>query len=646
MDKGQNLLESIYYPADLRKLKETDLPQVCNELRQYIIDIVSEKGGHFGGSLGVVELTVALHYIFNTPYDQLVWDTGHQAYGHKILTGRRQNFGTNRLYKGLSGFPNRKESEYDTFGVGHTSTSISAALGMATASHYKGENDRQHIAVIGDGAMTAGLAFEGLNNAGISKSNILVVLNDNCMSIDPNVGALRAYLTDMTISPGYNKMKDEVWKLLGKISKFGPNAQDIASKIENAVKTSLLKQSNLFESLNFRYFGPVDGHDVVHMARILKDLKNIPGPKILHALTMKGKGYKFSEEGNQTFWHAPGTFDKDTGKVVKSDSTAPQPPKYQDVFGHTIVELAEKNSKIMGITPAMPTGCSLNIMMKAMPDRAFDVGIAEQHAVTFSAGLATQGLIPYCNIYSTFMQRAYDQVIHDVAIQNLKVVFCLDRGGVSGADGATHHGNYDLAFFRCVPNMIVSAPMDEIELRNLMYTAQLETVTSPISIRYPRGNGVIIDWQQPFKEIEIGKGRKIKDGKDVAILTIGHPGNFAVKACKVLAEEGIDAAHYDMRFVKPIDEQMLHEVFTKFSNVITVEDGCLMGGMGSAVLEFMADNNYNSKVIRLGIPDKVVEQGTQMELYKECGYSPDDIAEAARGIMGKKKSSKQIFIAL
>jgi 1-deoxy-D-xylulose-5-phosphate synthase len=646
MDKGQNLLESIYYPADLRKLKETDLVQVCNELRQYIIDIVSEKGGHFGGSLGVVELTVALHYIFNTPYDQLVWDTGHQAYGHKILTGRRQNFGTNRLYKGLSGFPNRKESEYDTFGVGHTSTSISAALGMATASHYKGENDRQHIAVIGDGAMTAGLAFEGLNNAGISKSNILVVLNDNCMSIDPNVGALNKYLTDMSASPGYNKMKDEVWKLLGKISKFGPNAQEIASNIENAVKTSLLKQSNLFESLNFRYFGPVDGHDVVHMARILKDLKNIPGPKILHALTMKGKGYKFSEEGNQTFWHAPGTFDKDTGKVVKSDSTAPQPPKYQDVFGHTIVELAEKNSKIMGITPAMPTGCSLNIMMKAMPDRAFDVGIAEQHAVTFSAGLATQGLIPYCNIYSTFMQRAYDQVIHDVAIQNLKVVFCLDRGGVSGADGATHHGNYDLAFFRCVPNMIVSAPMDEIELRNLMYTAQLEKVTSPISIRYPRGNGVIIDWQQPFKEIEIGKGRKIKDGKDVAILTIGHPGNFAVKACKTLAEEGIDAAHYDMRFVKPIDEQMLHEVFTKFSNVITVEDGCLMGGMGSAVLEFMADNNYNSKVIRLGIPDKVVEQGTQMELYKECGYSPDDIAEAARGIMGKKKNSKQIFIAL
>ncbi len=647
MDKAQNLLSTINFPADLRKLKESELKQVCDELRQFIIDLVSEKGGHFGGSLGVVELTVALHYIFNTPYDQLVWDTGHQAYGHKILTGRRDIFHTNRLYKGISGFPNRKESEYDTFGVGHTSTSISAALGMATASHYKGENDRQHIAVIGDGAMTAGLAFEGLNNAGISKSNILVVLNDNCMSIDPNVGALRAYLTDMTISPGYNKMKDEVWKLLGKISKFGPNAQDIASKIENAVKTSLLKQSNLFESLNFRYFGPVDGHDVTRLTHVLKELKNIPGPKILHALTMKGKGFKFSEEGNQTFWHAPGTFNKDTGEVIKGENKGPQPPKYQDVFGHTLVELAEKNSKIMGITPAMPTGCSLNIMMKAMPDRAFDVGIAEQHAVTFSAGLATQGLVPYCNIYSTFMQRAYDQVIHDVAIQNIKVVFCLDRGGFAGSDGATHHGNYDLAFFRCVPNLIVSAPMDEVELRNLMYTAQLETVTSPISIRYPRGNGVIVDWQQPFKEIEIGKGRKIKDGKDVAILTIGHPGNFAVTACKALADEGIDAAHYDLRFVKPIDTQMLHEVFTRFDKVITVEDGCLMGGMGSAVLEFMADNNYNAKVVRLGIPDKVIEHGTQMELYKECGYSPDDIAETARGLMGKKKKSvSSLFISL
>jgi 1-deoxy-D-xylulose-5-phosphate synthase len=647
MEPEKKLLESINIPADLRKLKEEELPQVCAELRQFIIDVVSEKGGHFGGSLGVVELTVALHYVFNTPYDQLVWDTGHQAYGHKILTGRRKNFSTNRLYKGLSGFPNRKESEYDTFGVGHTSTSISAGLGMAVASQYKKEKDRKHIAVIGDGAMTAGLAFEGLNNAGITKSDFLLVLNDNCMSIDPNVGALRNYLTNMTTSPTYNKVKDEIWNLLGVVSKFGPNAQSIAAKIENAVKTSLLKQSNLFESFNFRYFGPVDGHNVVHLARVLKDLKNIPGPKILHVLTMKGKGYKFSESGDQTFWHAPGLFDKNTGEVLKSGSSAPQPPKYQDVFGHTIVELAEKNDRIMGITPAMPTGCSLNIMMQAMPDRAFDVGIAEQHAVTFSAGLATRGLVPFCNIYSTFMQRAYDQVIHDVAIQNLKVIFCLDRGGLAGADGATHHGNFDLAYFRCVPNMIVSAPMDEVELRNLMYTAQLDKIQSPFSIRYPRGNGAIIDWKQPFTELEIGKGRKIRSGKDVAILTIGHPGNFAVKACDVLSKEGIDAAHYDLRFVKPIDEQMLHEVFQTFDKIITVEDGCLMGGMGSAVLEFMADNNYNAKVIRLGIPDKVVEQGTQMELYKECGFSPDDIVNAARGLADKKKKSdRKLFITL
>ena len=640
-------LDKIEYPSDLRKLKYEDLPEVCNELRQFIIDLVSEKGGHFGGSLGVVELTVALHYIFNTPYDQLVWDTGHQAYGHKILTGRKEIFHTNRLYKGISGFPNRKESEYDTFGVGHTSTSISAGLGMAVASKYKKELDRKHIAVIGDGAMSAGLAFEGLNNAGISHADILVVLNDNCMSIDPNVGALREYLTNMTTSPTYNKVKDEVWKLLGKVSKFGPNAQDIAAKIENAVKSSLLKQSNLFESLHFRYFGPVDGHDVVHLAKVLNDLKKIPGPKILHCLTMKGKGYKFSEEGDQTFWHAPGTFNKDTGELIKSSSTKPQPAKYQDVFGHTIVELAEKNDRIMGITPAMPTGSSLNIMMKAMPDRAFDVGIAEQHAVTFSAGLATRGLIPFCNIYSTFMQRAYDQVIHDVAIQNLKVVFCLDRGGVAGSDGPTHHGNFDLAYFRCVPNMIVSAPMNEIELRNLMYTAQLDKIKSPFSIRYPRGNGAIVDWKQPFTEIQVGKGRKIKEGTDVAILTIGHPGNFALDACKVLENEGINAAHYDMRFVKPIDEEILHEVFKNFDKIITVEDGCLMGGMGSAVLEFMADNKYNSTVIRLGIPDKVIEHGTQQELYKECGYSTNDIISTTRNIATKKKKgSKTLFITL
>src|SRR4051812_795293 len=495
------LLAQINNPADLKKLSKEQMLKVSEELRQYIIDVVSVHGGHFGASLGVVELTVALHYVFNTPADQLVWDVGHQAYGHKILTGRREVFHTNRIYNGISGFPKRSESEYDTFGVGHSSTSISAALGMAVASRLKGEKERQHIAVIGDGAMTAGMAFEALNHAGIENSNLLVILNDNCMSIDPNVGALKEYLTDISTSQTYNRMKDDVWNLLGKFSSFGRSAQEIASKIENAVKTSLLKQSNLFESLRFRYFGPVDGHDVVRLTKILSDLRDVPGPKLLHVLTKKGKGYKFSEEGNETVWHSPGLFNKDTGEIIKVAPKNPQPPRYQDVFGHSIVELAELNSKIVGITPAMPSGCSLNIMMKAMPDRAVDVGIAEQHAVTFSAGLATQGLVPFCNIYSSFMQRAYDQVVHDVALQKLKVIFCLDRGGLAGADGPTHHGAFDIAYFRCIPNMIVSAPMNEEELRNLMYTAQLPETNCPFSIRYPRGNGVMIDWKKPFLKL-------------------------------------------------------------------------------------------------------------------------------------------------
>ncbi|WP_317896661.1 1-deoxy-D-xylulose-5-phosphate synthase [Aurantibacillus circumpalustris] len=634
-----DLLSKINSPSDLKKLNEDQLEQISSELRQYIIDLVSVKGGHFGASLGVVELTVALHYIFNTPYDQLVWDVGHQAYGHKILTGRRDNFHTNRVYKGLSGFPKRSESEYDTFGVGHSSTSISAALGMAVASKYKNLKDKQHIAVIGDGAMTAGLAFEGLNHAGVENANLLVVLNDNCMSIDPNVGALKEYLTDITTSHTYNKAKDKVWELLGKISKFGPNAQEIASKIENAVKTSLLKQSNLFESLKFRYFGPVDGHDVVRLTKVLADLKDIPGPKILHILTKKGKGYKFSEEGNETVWHSPGLFNKDTGEIIKVIPKTPQPPKYQDVFGHTIVELAEKNLNIVGITPAMPSGCSLNIMMKAMPDRAFDVGIAEQHAVTFSGGLASQGLVPFCNIYSSFMQRAYDQVIHDVALQNLKVIFCLDRGGLAGADGPTHHGAYDIAYFRCIPKMIVSAPMNEEELRNLMYTAQLDEVKTAFSIRYPRGQGVMVDWKTPFKKIEIGKGRKIKDGKELAILSLGHPGNLVTEAIERLKEQGINAAHYDMRFAKPIDEALLHEVFTSYTKIITVEDGCIIGGMGSAVLEFMADKNYSARVVRLGIPDNFIEHGEQVELYEECGFSPKKIAETAIEILKENKQT-------
>lgn len=624
--KAGPLLQNILIPEDLRKLTEEQLPQVSNELRQYIIDVISEIGNsHFGASLGVVELTVALHYVFQTPYDQLVWDVGHQAYGHKILTGRREVFHTNRLKGGISGFPKRSESEYDTFGVGHSSTSISAALGMAVANNFKGEKSRQHIAVIGDGAMTAGLAFEGLNHAGFEKdANLLVILNDNCMSIDPNVGALKEYLTDITTSHTYNKVKDEVWTLLGKLSKFGPDARSVVSKVSSALKGSLLKQSNLFESLNFRYFGPVDGHDVVGLAKILADLKDIPGPKILHCITKKGKGYKFSEEGNPTKWHAPGVFNKETGEIVKIVPSSPQPPKYQDVFGHTIVELAEKNNKIMGITPAMPTGSSLNIMMKAMPDRAFDVGIAEQHAVTFSAGLATQGMVPFCNIYSSFMQRAFDQVLHDVALQNLNVVFCLDRAGFAGADGATHHGAYDLAYMRCIPNMVVSAPMNESELRNLMFTAQKENM-GPFCIRYPRGAGVMTEWKTPMKEIKVGEGRKLTNGEDLAILTIGHPGNFAQEAISELNAQGASVAHYDMRFVKPLDENLLHEVFSKFDKVITVEDGCLMGGMGSAILEFMADNKYNATIKRLGIPDIYMHHGTQKQLYEDAGFDKNSI---------------------
>lgn len=635
--KVGSLLNKITFPKDLReKISEDELPQLCEELRDFIVDVVSQKGGHFGASLGVVEMTVALHYVFNTPHDKLVWDVGHQAYGHKILTGRREKFHTNRIYKGISGFPKPSESKYDAFSVGHSSTSISAALGMAVASQYKKE-DRQHVAIIGDGSMTAGLAFEGMNHGGVENTNLLIVLNDNCMAIDPNVGALKDYLTDITTSHTYNKVKDEVWHLLGKVSKFGPNAQAIAQKIEHGIKSTLLKQSNLFESLNFRYFGPIDGHDVNYMAKVLEDLKDIPGPKILHCITEKGKGYQPAEDGNTTQWHAPGIFNKDTGEIVKITPNKPAPPKYQDVFGHTIVELAEKNDKIVGVTPAMPSGCSLNIMMKAMPDRAFDVGIAEQHAVTFSAGMAAQGLTPFCNIYSSFMQRAYDQVIHDVAIQNLPVVFCLDRGGLVGADGATHHGAYDLAYFRCIPNMIVSAPMNEEELRNLMYTAQANN-NGPFSIRYPRGIGTTAEWKTPFKKVKIGTGRRVKNGDDIAILSIGDIGNKAVIACAELEKEGIHVAHYDMRFVKPIDEILLHEVFGKFKKVITLENGSIQGGMGSAVLEFMADNNYFVEVKRLGIPDKFIEHGTQAELYDECGFDEKAISKTVKSLLASQEN--------
>jgi len=623
------LLAQINSPEDLKKLDQAQLVQLSDELRHFIIDNVSVYGGHFGASLGVVELTVALHYVFNTPYDQLIWDVGHQAYGHKILTGRKESFHTNRMYKGISGFPKRLESGYDAFGVGHSSTSVSAALGMAVASKYKHENDRQHIAVIGDGALTGGIAFEGMNHAGVSDSNILIILNDNCMAIDPNVGALKDYLTDITTSRTYNKLKDEVWNLLGKLSGFGKSAQEIVSKVENGIKSTLLSQSNFFESLNLRYFGPVDGHDVNHLVTVLNDLKNIKGPKILHCITTKGKGYTPAEEGNATTWHAPGTFDKITGEIHKKVYEKPQAPKYQDVFGHTLVELAKANDKIVGITPAMPSGSSMNIMMKEMPERAFDVGIAEQHAVTFSAGLATQGLVPFCNIYSSFMQRAYDQVIHDVCIQNLPVVFCLDRAGIAGADGPTHHGNYDIAYFRCLPNMIVSAPMNEAELRNLMYTAQLPREGQAFSIRYPRGQGVMPEWRQPLEAITIGTGRKLRDGDELAILSFGHIGNYATEVCNRLAKQNVNVAHYDLRFAKPLPEEMLHEVFARYKKIITLEDGCIQGGVGSAILEFMADNNYQAEIKRLGIPDGIIEHGEQLELHHEIGIDPDGIERAA-----------------
>ena len=623
----QTILPGISSPADLRNLKEEELTELCKELRDFIIDQCSLNPGHFGASLGTVELAVALHYVYSTPYDKLVWDVGHQAYAHKILTGRRDRFYTNRKHGGISGFPKMGESEYDAFGVGHASTSISAALGMAVAARLANEN-RQVVAVIGDGSMTGGLAFEGLNNAGWLKANMLVVLNDNHMAIDSSVGALDSYLLNITTSSSYNKFKDDVWKFLGQ-NRF----RNLVQKFGNSLKAVMLDQSNLFEGLGFRYFGPVDGHDVQRLVHTLAKLKDMPGPKLLHIKTQKGKGYKPAEE-NQTEWHAPGTFDKNTGERIKIVSDKPQPIRYQDVFGETIVELAEKNSKILGITPAMPTGSSLNIMMEKMPDRAFDVGIAEAHAVTFSAGLAAASYLPFCNIYSSFMQRAYDSVIHDVALQNLNVVFCLDRGGLVGEDGATHHGVYDLAYFRCIPNITISAPMDEHELRKLMYTAQLPG-KGAFSIRYPRGYGVITDWRCKLEELPVGKGRKLKDGAKVAILTIGHVGNFAVKAVERLNMVGLSPAHYDMRFLKPIDEDILHEVAKLYETVVTVEDGTVLGGLGSAVSEFFTEHGYKQPVIRLGVPDKFVEQGTPKELQAECGFDEDGIFATVKSLFEK-----------
>jgi 1-deoxy-D-xylulose-5-phosphate synthase len=618
------VLAKVNSVEDLRSLPVNELEALCADIREYIIDVVSHRPGHLGANLGTVELAVALHYVFNTPDDKLIWDVGHQAYTHKILTGRKDRFHTNRTYNGLSGYPKRSESEFDSFGTGHSSTSISAALGMAIASKLKGENYRQHIAVIGDGSMTAGMAFEAMNHAGVSKSNILVVLNDNGIAIDNNVGALKEYLTNITTSRFYNRLKGNIWNIVR-----GKNIRRFIKKVLFSTKTAIVKQSNLFESLNFRYFGPVDGHDIPRLIKILEDLKDIPGPKLLHCITVKGKGFK-QAECEQTRFHAPGAFDKHTGKSVES-AICVKTPKYQVVFGRTLLELAEANPLIVGVTPAMLTGCSMNILMKRFPERTFDVGIAEQHAVTFSAGLATQGLVPFCNIYSSFLQRAYDQVLHDVALQNLHVIFCIDRGGLVGEDGATHHGAYDLAYLNTIPNMVISAPLNEMDLRNLMFTAQ--RYEAPFAIRYPRANGMFENWQQPMSEVEIGKGCKIRDGRDLAIVSIGHVGNFAMAACNELSQQGINPAVYDMRFLKPYDEDLLQEVFSNYKKIITLEDGCINGGLGSTVQTFMSEHRYQAQIVRLGIPDKFIEQGMPEELYAECGFDITGIKKAILSLL-------------
>ena len=632
MPERYPLLGKIDNPSDLKKLKEEDLQQVCSELRDFIIDSVSSNPGHFGASLGVVELTVALHYVFNTPYDRLIWDVGHQAYGHKILTGRRSVFGTNRKYKGISGFPKRSESPYDSFGVGHSSTSISAALGMAIAAQKKGET-RQVIAVIGDGSMTGGMAFEALNNAGANNANLLVILNDNNMAIDPNVGALKEYLLDITTSKTYNRIKTDVWNALGKLDNLGPRAQRVVQKVQNSIKSALLHRSNLFESLSLRYFGPVDGHDVDYLVKVLQDLKDIPGPKLLHCVTVKGKGYKPAEE-NQTKFHAPGLFDRETGKQIVVKHEKPLPPRYQDVFGETLLELATSNPKIYGITPAMPSGCSMNILMEKMPERAFDVGIAEQHAVTFAAGMAAEGNIPFCNIYSSFSQRAYDQIIHDVALQKLPVVMCLDRAGIVGEDGATHHGAFDISFLRTIPNLTIASPLNEVDLRNMMFTAQLDN-QGPWVIRYPRGRGESTDWHKPFRKMEVGRGMLVREGSDLAILSIGPIGNAALKAAYELSLMDIEIAVYDMRFVKPTDEELLEEIRLRFQKVITLEDGALVGGFGTAVLEYFCSKADMPQVVRLGIPDRFVDHGTPAELYKECGIDSDGIKATALELVNR-----------
>ena len=624
-----NLLKSIQTPDDLKRLKPEQLPDVCDELRQNIIDEVSQNPGHFGSSLGVVELTVALHYVFNTPYDRIVWDVGHQAYGHKILTGRREAFCTNRKLGGIRPFPSPEESEYDAFICGHASNSISAALGMAVAATRKNEKDRRVVAVIGDGSMSGGLAFEGLNNVSSTPNNLLIILNDNNMAIDRSVGGMKEYLVELNTSKWYNLWR---YRISQKFMEWGWLNDKMKKRIlrfNNSLKSLFSNQQNVFEGMDIRYFGPVDGHNVKNLVQVLRAIKDMEGPKLLHIHTTKGKGFAPAEQA-ATIWHAPGIFDKETGERIVTD-TEGVPPLFQDVFGRTLLELAEKNKRIVGVTPAMPTGCSMNILMKAMPDRAFDVGIAEGHAVTFSAGLAKEGLQPFCNIYSSFMQRAYDNIIHDVAILKLPVILCLDRAGLVGEDGPTHHGAFDLTYLRPVPNLTIASPMDEHELRHLMYTAQLPD-KGPFAIRYPRGRGVLVDWQCPLEEIPVGKGRCLKKGKDIALLTLGPIGNTAARAIERYEQEtGQSVAHYDLRFLKPLDETLLHEVGKNFTRIITVEDGVLKGGMGTTVLEFMADNGYTPQVVRIGIPDHFVEHGTVKQLYHLCGMDEEGIIKALEG---------------
>ena len=634
-----NLLKSIDSPDDLKRLSPEQLPQVCSELRQMIIDELSHNPGHFGSSLGTVELTVALHYVFNTPDDRIVWDVGHQAYGHKILTGRRDRFCTNRKFGGLRPFPSPDESPYDTFTAGHASNSISAALGMAVADKRNGNASRRVVAVIGDGAMSGGLAFEGINNASITDNDLLIILNDNNMSISQSVGGMRSYLTQLQTSRSYNKFRYYVSRALDKLGLMTEQRRRNIIRRNNRIKIKLTHQNNMFEGMDIRYFGPIDGHNVQNLVRILSNIKNMHGPKLLHIKTIKGKGYEPAEK-DSAIWHAPGLFDKVTGERIVRNGNG-QPPLFQDVFGETLLELMRENSKIIGITPAMPIGCSMDIPMKVYPDRCFDVGIAEGHAVTFSGGLAKEGMMPFCNIYSSFMQRAYDNIIHDVAIQKLNVVICLDRAGLVGEDGPTHHGAFDLAFLRPIPNLTIASPYNEIELRNLMYTAQLPD-QGPFIIRYPRGRGILSDWRKPFEPVVIGTGRKIKDGDDIAVLTIGPIGNLAENAISTWEKEsGKTAALYDMRFLKPIDTSILREVAKKYSRIITIENGAVTGGLGTAVVEYMADNGYSPVIRRMGLPDRFIEHGSTPQLLHLCHIDEDAIVSTLSELISEPEKSQK-----